>query len=545
MLPFITLDGLTYRAPDGRTLFEDLTLAFGAERTGLVGANGAGKTTLIRLILGELAPAAGTVTTRGRIGVLRQSLAPAPGSSIADLLGAADGLARLARIEGGEGSEADLADADWALPARLEGALADAGLSGIDLSRPAASLSGGEATRAHLARLLIEAPDLILLDEPTNNLDAQAREAVRRVLANWRGGALAASHDRALLREMDRIVEISGLGVRVYGGGYDLYVERRDAEAAAAARDLESATRDAKRVEREIQATRERQDQRDSGGRRAKARGDQPKIILNAMGARAEQTRAGQQHLADRKRTDAQAALEAARERVELVRRLGFALPSSNLAAGKLVLAFDEVTFAWPGQAPLLESVTFKMTGPRRLAVAGPNGSGKTTLIGLATGQLPPSAGRVTRGTRAVMLDQRAGVLRDEESLLENYRRLNPEADDNAAYAALARFLFRNLAALKPAGALSGGERLRAALACVLMGVRPPQLIVLDEPTNHLDLASIEAIEAALAAYDGALLVVSHDEDFLAGVGVDETLTLTAAGAAGAYSGQMESSGRA
>jgi ATPase subunit of ABC transporter with duplicated ATPase domains len=526
MLPFVTLDSLTFRAPDGRTLFEDLTLALGGERTGLVGANGCGKTTLIRLILGELAPAAGAVTRRGRIGVLRQSLAPPPGSSVAELLGAAEGLARLARIEGGEGSGVDLADADWTLPARLEGALADAGLSGIDLSRPAASLSGGEATRAHLARLLIEAPDTILLDEPTNNLDVQARETVRRVLAGWRGGALTASHDRALLREMDRIVEISSLGVRVYGGDYDLYVERRDAEAAAATRDLETATRDAKRVEREIQATRERQDQRDAGGRRAKARGDQPKIILNAMGARAEQTRAGQQHLADRKRADVQATLDAARERVEQARRLGFALPSSNLAAGKLVLAFDEVAFAWPGGAPLLMGVTFKITGPRRLAIAGRNGSGKTTLVGLATGQLAPTAGRVTCGVQAVMLDQRAALLRDEESLLENYRRLNPEADDNTAYAALARFLFRNVAALKPAASLSGGERLRAALACVLMGARPPQLIILDEPTNHLDLTSIEAIETALAAYDGALLVISHDEEFLAAVGIDETLRL-------------------
>jgi len=117
-------------------------------------------------------------------------------------------------------------------------------------------------------------------------------------------------------------------------------------------------------------------------------------------------------------------------------------------------------------------------------------------------------------------------MLRDHETLLENYRRLNPAQDDNAAHAALARFVFRNVAAEKPAGALSGGERLRAALACVLMAERPPQLIVLDEPTNHLDLDSIAAVEAALAAYDGALLVVSHDRDFLDAVGVDRELVL-------------------
>src|SRR5271170_6029061 len=136
MLPFITLDSLAFRAPDGRTLLEDLTLAFGGERTGLVGANGCGKTTLIRLILGELAPTAGSVTTRGRLDALRQSHAPPPGASLADLLDAADALARLDRIDRGEGGEADLADADWSLPARLEAALAEVGLAGFDLSRP-------------------------------------------------------------------------------------------------------------------------------------------------------------------------------------------------------------------------------------------------------------------------------------------------------------------------------------------------------------------------------------------------------------------------
>jgi ATPase subunit of ABC transporter with duplicated ATPase domains len=528
MLPFITLDGLAFRAPDGRTLFEDLTLAFGGERTGLVGANGCGKTTLLRLILGDLTPSAGTIATRGRLATLRQNFAPPEGAKVADLLEASEGLARLDRIERGEASEADLADADWSLPARLEAALVEVGLSGLDSSRPAASLSGGEATRAHLARLLIANPDMILLDEPTNNLDTEAREAVRRVVARWKGGALVVSHDRALLREVDRIVEISGLGVRVYGGGYDQYVERRAEEVAAAERDLETATRDARRVERELQATRERQDRRDAAGLRAKARGDQPKIILNAMGERAENTRAGQQHLADRRRGEAQATLARARAQVENVRALGFGLPASGLPAGKLVLAFEDVAFGWPGAAPLLPGLSFRLLGPARLGVTGPNGAGKTTLIRLAIGDLAPTRGRITRGAPAVALDQRAAVLRNDQTLLENYRRLNPAADDNAAYAALARFLFRNVAALKAAGELSGGERLRAALACVLMTPRPPQLIILDEPTNHLDLDSIKAIESALAAFDGALLVVSHDEDFLTAAGVQSRLELNA-----------------
>ena len=160
------------------------------------------------------------------------------------------------------------------------------------------------------------------------------------------------------------------------------------------------------------------------------------------------------------------------------------------------------------------------------MAVTGPNGSGKTSLIRLTVGELSATSGRVILGATTALLDQKTAMLRDDETLAAAFRRLNPEASENAARAALARFLFRNVAADKRVGALSSGERLRAALACVLMSARSPQLLVLDEPTNHLDLDSIAAVQAALAGYDGALLVVSHDRDFLAAVGIEREIGL-------------------
>ena len=166
------------------------------------------------------------------------------------------------------------------------------------------------------------------------------------------------------------------------------------------------------------------------------------------------------------------------------------------------------------------------LTGPERVEVTGPNGAGKSTLLRVMAGDLEPTSGRVDRPVAAALLDQDAALLRPGETLLEACRRLNPGLDVNAAYAALARFLFRNAAAHKPVEALSGGERLRAALACVTGGDHPPQLLILDEPTNHLDLDSITVIEAALRDYDGALVVVSHDPDFLRAIGMDRTLAL-------------------
>jgi ATPase subunit of ABC transporter with duplicated ATPase domains len=522
----ITLDRLSQLAPDGRVLFERLTLAFSREKTGLVGRNGVGKTSLIRTMLGEAPPASGAVRIEGAVAVLRQQLSPPPGAQLADLLGVAEPLAKLARLERGEGRDGDLETADWLLLQRIDAAIVEMGLADVALDRPASTLSGGQATRAALAALLIAEPDFILMDEPTNNLDADGRAAVAALLERWPGGALVVSHDRALLRRVDRIVELTSLGAQVYGGGYDLYAARKAEAEAAAARDLDRAEQAIGRVGREVQAAKERKARTDAAGKRLRARRDMPKSWLDGQAERAENTAGRQSQLAERLRAEAERDLADAEARIERVRRLAFDLPPSGLPEGRLVLAFEEVSFAWPDGTPVLREVSFRIAGPERVAVTGANGAGKTTLIRLAVGDLAPTAGQVRRGVPAALLDQRAALLHDDETLLENFRRLNPAADDNAAHAALARFVFRNVSALKPARALSGGERLRAALACALMAARPPQLIILDEPTNHLDLDSIAAIEAALLAYDGALVVVSHDRDFLAAIGVEREVRL-------------------
>lgn len=524
--PFVTLDSLSYSTPDGRRLLDDLTLAFGPERTGLVGRNGAGKTTLIRLILGELTPAAGAVAVQGRIGVLRQMTEPPPGARAADLMGLGEALSRLARLEAGAGDEVDLAEADWTLPSRLDAALVRVGLAGLDPLRPAASLSGGEATRAALAGLLAQAPDLLILDEPTNNLDAEARALVADVLAQWRGGAIVVSHDRELLRQTDRIVELSSLGARVYGGNYDLYAERKAQEEAAAEQALDSAARDLARAGREAQAERERKARRDAGGRRFAARGSEPKILLGARAEQAENSGGRQNLLAERRREALTARLAEAQGAVEQVRRLGFDLPSSGLAAGRRVLTLERIAYSLPDGRRLFDDLSLDITGPERVAIAGPNGSGKTTLLKLAAGELAPQAGAARLWVSAAVFDQQTALLRPDETLRAAFLRLNPDADANAAHAALARFLFRNTAAERRVDSLSGGERLRAALACVLMAQTPPQLLILDEPSNHLDLDSLAAVEVALRDYDGALLIVSHDRDFLAGLGVEREIRL-------------------
>jgi ATPase subunit of ABC transporter with duplicated ATPase domains len=528
--PLLLAEEVSWRTPAGDTVLDRVSLALHREKTGLVGANGSGKTTLLRILTDDLAPAAGSVRRAGRVAVLPQDFRPVLGQTVGEALGVREKLDALGRLTAGHGSDADLAvlEDDWAVEERVAAELSRLGLSRIGLDRPLASLSGGETTRVVLASLFLGRPDLLLLDEPTNNLDRDSRQALRAALADWPGGLVVVSHDRALLRLMNRMVELTPKGPKSYGGNYDLYVAQRDAEAQAAREQLAAAAKELRRVRRDAQAARERQDRRNRRGEREREKGDMPRAMLNAMRESAARTTARLATTHDDRVAGAQGALAEARERVEQSRELAVSLPPVDLPAGKLVVEMEDVCFRYPGGSrPLLDRFTLRMTGPERVALAGPNGSGKTTLLRLIAGELTPDAGTVRRGvTRWRCLDQRADLLVGGLSVLENFRRRAPAQPEAACRMVLARFLFRGDTVHKPAAALSGGERLRAALACVLGAAEPPQLLLLDEPTNHLDLPSLANLEQALGRYTGALLVISHDRDFLDAVGVDRVIEL-------------------
>lgn len=518
-MPSITVSHLSWSTPDGRAVLSGLDLQFQRERTGIVGRNGVGKSTLLRLLTGELKPAAGHITIDGRIAMLRQTVQVGADETVADLFGARAGLALLRKAEAGAASADEIADADWTLDARIDEALANVGLSAPP-ETPLATLSGGQRTRAALAGAMFAAPDFLLLDEPTNNLDRRGRAAVRDLLARWRGGAIVVSHDRELLEEMDAIVELGTLGGTRYGGGWSAYRTRKDIEAAAVEAELANAEKRAEAVQRQAQAATERQDRRDSGGRRKAARGDMPRILIGAQKRRAEETRAAGSRLAERQRGEAGEQLSSARARVEIVDPLSVGLPSTGLPSSRTVLAVEHVHAGYVEGQPVIRDLSLTITGPERVAITGPNGSGKSTLLALIAGTLVPWEGAVRVGVPFALFDQRVGLLDPALSIADNFLTINPGTTNNQCRAALARFRFRADAADRIVGALSGGQMLRAGLACVLGVPNPPQLLILDEPGNHLDIDSLTAVETGLAAYDGALLVVSHDTAFLDAIGI-------------------------
>jgi len=507
MSPEVLLQDVTYVTPNGATVFADLSVALGRQRYGLVGPNGSGKTTLLRLLTGEAAPTSGAVIRADGLSIHHlEQFGPRDASrTVGDVLSL------------GEGPTAN----------RARKALATMGLSRLAPDRPLDSLSGGELRRLQLAIALADEPDLLLLDEPTNDLDEATRQYVYRLVETWPRGLLVVSHDRRLLALVDTILELTPDGPRTYGGNYDAYQQQKQAETAAAKRHVEDAEDEVKRLHRASTQQEASQARRMRRGQAERSNLGMGKAEMNYFANRAERTQGRLKNLAKQRLGQAEERLEGARRLVSPANRVIVKLPATQVPLGKLVIEMRDVAFHFDSAVPLITDFNLSMHGPERVAIVGPNGSGKTTLLRLITGELTPTSGSVRLGTvRWTYLDQRAAVLPPDQTVSDALTaKLN--GDRTEANRWLGCFRLPKTVFTKRADELSGGERVRAALAYALAGDEPPQLLILDEPTNNLDLDSLEQVVSALNDYEGAMVVVSHDQSFLEDVGIDRTVALS------------------
>ena len=514
--PSFILHQVTCQFATGDTLFGPLNLALEPSLCALVGRNGSGKTRLLRLLAGLDSPTSGHIERRGSHVYVAQQHDISAQTTLAELLGYDDIFAARRRIDSGDYQPDDLERLDgyWDLAERLTAAFLTANLPPFDPENLASSLSGGERVRALLCGAFTANADYLLLDEPTNHLDRQGREWFYAQLARCGCGVMVATHDRELLAQVPRILELSGTGLRVYGGNYDDYQRQRDAEQQAARAALDHAATERKR-------TRARMHKEHDASQRRSAQTLRTVDSMNIASFErikykmAAKERPGTWRKQHHEQTDAlNTAVKQARERVEEENPVMFTLPGSHIAEGKQAIVLQELVLPYVNMPP----VNWRMDGPMRVALRGPNGCGKSTLLKIILGELEPVSGTCRVSVQSAYLDQHLSQLDLTQSVMTHLNLHDTPLEEGVLRSRLAQLQLGADKVSLPLRELSGGECLKAALACVLWREEATQLLLLDEPTNHLDLASVQAIEAALAGFPGALLVVSHDQAFLNGL---------------------------
>ncbi|MFI6892750.1 ABC-F family ATP-binding cassette domain-containing protein [Streptomyces sp. NPDC050256] len=523
-LTHITCSSLSFAWPDGSPVLDDFHLTVGPGRTGLIGLNGSGKSTLLRLIAGELTPVEGHIRAAGEVGYLPQNLVLDTALRVDAALGIDGTRAALHAIEAGDVAEERFAAVgdDWDVEERALATLDQLGLGHIGLDRTIGEMSGGECVLLRLAALLLARPDVLLLDEPTNNLDLYARGRLYAAVDAWNGVLVVVSHDRELLERVDQIADLREGSVTWYGGNLSAYEEALAVEQEAAERMVRVAEADVHRQKRELAEAQVKLARRKRYGQKMYESKREPKIVMGARKRSAQESAGKHRIMHTEKLAEAKERLDDAVEAVRDDAEIRVELPHTKVHPGQGVLLLSDLELAYGARV----QGSFEVRGPERIALVGRNGSGKTTLLRTLAGDLAPVSGEASVHLPMRFLPQRLDVLDDDLSVVENVARFAPDATDNRIRARLAHFLFRGARADRAAGTLSGGERFRAALASLLLAEPAPQLLMLDEPTNNLDMASVRRLTAALDAYEGALIVASHDVPFLESLGITRWLLL-------------------
>jgi len=497
----LTLSGIG-KAYGGRVLFADVTLQVNrGDRIGLVGPNGAGKSTLFSIIRNEEPSDEGEITMERGItfGYLPQENCPAGDETVIELaIGITPEHVRLRRIikaweaghpvevaAGGEIHD-DVHDrfnelGVYRLEARAKQILVGLGFRDSDFDRPAREMSGGWVMRAHLGRLLAQEPDLLLLDEPTNHLDLEALLWFQGYLKSYPGAIVVISHDREFLNELvGSIVEIRQSKLLRYRGGYDEYLEQREAYEMQQVAAF-------KAQEREI-------------GR----------LMLFVTRFRAKNTKAAQAQ-SKLKQIDRMDKIEAP---VNEDAKLDFQFPQPQ-RSGQRVITLKGIHHAY-GAKPVYQGVDFQAERAQRIVLVGPNGAGKSTLLKLLAGVITAQQGERILGHNAkagYFSQYRVDLLRPERTVLEEGLDTPQRVTEQFVRTLLGCFLFRGDDVFKKVEVLSGGEKSRLALVKLL--VDPPNLLLMDEPTTHLDISSIDALAFALEQFQGTLIFISHDVYFI------------------------------
>jgi ATPase subunit of ABC transporter with duplicated ATPase domains len=525
----ITVSEVSFHYPNQTALFRHLRFSVEKqEKTAVIGDNGAGKSTLLHLIAGLLKPAEGSIFASSPPYYVPQHTG-ASHQTVAEMMRVDDKLSALDAIVKGSLSQADynrLGD-DWEIEARCRAALDYWQLPSMELHLPADRLSGGEKTKVLLAGLSVHEPEIVLLDEPTNHLDEPARKLLYRYIRQSRATIVVVSHDRMLLDQLSVTYELSKLGMKRYGGNYSFYREQKETEVHALMETIHAEEKTLRLARKKAQEMKQRQEKRLEKGQ--KEQSEVPRIFKKTLSNSSENTasRLNDKHAEIVSRS--QSRLSDLKQQQAALRDLKADFNSSILPSGKLLIEAQQINFAYPDGILLWEKpLDFKLYSNDRVRIQGDNGAGKTTFIRLLTGLLNPSVGQIRKQDfNWIYLDQHYSQVDVNETVVQLAESYNSRhLPEHEVKLRLNRFLFPAETWDQSCRTLSGGEKMRLYLCCLMIGDQTPALIILDEPTNNLDIAGLQVLIRTIRNYEGCLLVVSHDDSFVREIGVTNLISL-------------------
>ena len=512
---------MSYCLPDGKFIFKNISFSISPKsKCALVGANGCGKSSLISMLAGKATSAEGDITLGNTPYIVPQHFGQYNELTVGEVLGISDKLSALHSILSGNYSEKDfeiLGD-DWTIEDNVRKALDSWDLTHINCDMQLGSLSGGEKTKVFLAGIELHNPRILIMDEPTNHLDESSRKMLYNFIDTFSGTLLAASHDITLLKHFSSILELSDKGIRRYPMSFDEYRELADNEKRALVENAECLKKELRKERNIARKVAERQQKQNSRGQRNSEKKCVARIALGNLKNQAENSTARLNGMHNDKIETLKGKIAEAISEISEIGRMAVDLSSSDIHNGKILieakslnLTFTDKGYLWP------ENINLTIRSGDRIRVTGRNGSGKSSLMRIIMGDLAPACGTIYRSDnlKCLYLDQEYSLIDNNATVAQQIQRFNRNSlQEHELNIRLSRFLFPESCWDKLCKTLSGGEKMRLSLCCLMVADNAPDIIIADEPTNNLDLFNMEVLTDTLYNYSGTLIIISHDSDF-------------------------------